>query len=113
MPGLYRLIFQPGGFVRIQRGTRGNYYILDDGSRLEVWRRPVWCCACRAFTEGEVVSEIEEIVSAAGTANPGLVRRRRVEIRRGAPTTDDSGALTSDLRRHHRAEPVREAPSGV
>jgi len=61
MPGLYRLIFSPSGATRIQRGTKGNFYVLDDGARLEVWRQPVWCCGCRTFTEGEVVSDIDEI----------------------------------------------------
>ena len=60
MPGLYRLIFSPSGATRIQRGTKGNFYVLDDGARLEVWRQPVWCCGCRTFTEGEVVSDIDE-----------------------------------------------------
>jgi len=61
MPGLYRLVFNPSGATRIQRGTRGNYYQLPNGGRLEVWRQPVWCCACRTFTEGEVISELDDI----------------------------------------------------
>ncbi|MEO7717587.1 MAG: hypothetical protein ABIY70_15415 [Capsulimonas sp.] len=61
MPGVYKLIFTPGGHFRVQRGTRGNEYLLNDGYRLEVWRHPVFCFSCRAYTEGEVVTPVSEV----------------------------------------------------
>lgn len=113
MPGLSRLIFNPGGYARIQRSTVGNYYILGDGARLEVWKRPVWCCNCRAFTEGEVIPEIEEIdrLIAQHKNERGSAYRQHIHRTRNRELQWGLAIRLADLERRRAWREERTAPA--
>jgi hypothetical protein len=75
MPGLHEVTFLPSGEVRQLAGSRGNYYLLEDGFLLEVRTTPAWCRQCRDFTEGEHLEPLDELDQA-------WVEERRKEWRR-------------------------------
>jgi hypothetical protein len=61
MPALYEIRYLPGGSTEEHCGSRGNYYEFDDGSRIELWSRPVWCRRCGHYTDGESIESLDEI----------------------------------------------------
>ena len=64
MPALYEITLLPEGKVHDFCGTRGNYYQLPDGSKLNVYGSPVWCRQCQAFSEAEWLQSIPELEQA-------------------------------------------------
>lgn len=69
------------------RLTRGNWYELEDGSRLPVSTQPAWCPQCAAFVEAEFLPPTDP------PADPPLSERRRawLETRHAPPHCLDCG----------------------
>jgi hypothetical protein len=61
MSALYKIRFLPEGREIERCGSRGNWYELEDGSRLKVQTTPIWCRRCNGITEGEQVESLGEI----------------------------------------------------
>ena len=53
------------------RLSRGNWYELEDGSRLPVATRPAWCAHCQRFVEAEYLPPLET------ACVPAVSERRR------------------------------------
>ncbi len=78
MPGMYEITLLPKKEVHRFYGTRGNYYQLPDGSKLDVHGSLVWCRQCQAFLEAEwlqSVPEIEQAVVAYSDVNSAESQR--------------------------------------
>ena len=61
MPASYEITFLPECRVVEFDPSRGNYYELDDGSRLDMRITPVWCRRCGGVSEGEEVEPLLKI----------------------------------------------------
>jgi len=64
MPGMYEITLLPEKEVHRFCGTRGNYYQLPDGSKLNVHGKPAWCRQCQAFLEAEWIQSVPELEKA-------------------------------------------------
>ncbi len=64
MPGMYEITLLPEKEVHCFYGTRGNYYQLPDGSKLDVHGNPVWCRQCQTFSEVEWLQSVPELEQA-------------------------------------------------
>jgi hypothetical protein len=64
MPGMYEITLLPEKEAHRFYGTRGNYYRLLDGSKLDVDGKPVWCRQCQAFSEAEWLQSVPELEQA-------------------------------------------------
>jgi hypothetical protein len=53
MPGLYEITFYPQSDVRTYCGSRGNYYLFEEGAVLELQTEFMWCACCQEFRNGE------------------------------------------------------------
>ena len=90
MPAYYRITFRPEGRVEEFAGTRGNYYEFEDGARIEVRTRPVWCRRCSKVTHGEDIEPLTEIEQEIAR-----LAKRRAEIIREMAT--EAHPLVQDL----------------
>ena len=61
MPRYYEITYLPGGRVEEFGGSRGNYYELADGTRLDLHPGPAWCRQCGGLSHGEEVEPLDEI----------------------------------------------------
>ena len=58
---MYKVIPRPKGRAALFAGTRGNYYDLGDGKRIDVETTPVWCHRCGGIRHGESIEPVGEI----------------------------------------------------
>jgi hypothetical protein len=96
MPGMYEITLLPEKKVHRFCGTRGNYYQLPDGSKLDVHRKPVWCRHCQAFSEGEwlqSVPELEQAIAAYSDINSA----ERQRVLQSSFIQDKAGSLAKRL----------------
>jgi len=61
MPSFYEITFLPEGSKERHYGSRGNYYVLQDESHLDLICEPIWCHLCGDFSEGERLGTLVEI----------------------------------------------------
>jgi hypothetical protein len=61
MPGCYEICWLPENRTAEFVESQGNYYELEDGSRLDLKSRPVWCHHCATVTDGEWIESLAEI----------------------------------------------------
>lgn len=76
VPAMYEILFHPEAVARKFAGSRGNYYEFEDGSRLEMRTRPVWCRQCLDIGHGEdleTLNEIDAALAALRTPRPDPV----------------------------------------
>ncbi len=61
MPAVYEIKFLPSGEVQEFHGSRGDYYELSDGSRIDVRSVPVWCRRCGRVEDGEAIEGVDAL----------------------------------------------------
>ena len=61
MPAVFTLTFSPSERVQKLYGSRGDWYEWEDGARLGVRSKPVYCHQCGDFTDGESIETVAEI----------------------------------------------------
>lgn len=78
----------PDNEAQVLRLTRGNWYELEDGSRLPVATQPAWCPRCAAFVEAEFLPPTDP------PADPPISERRRtwLEQRHSPPHCLECGS---------------------
>jgi hypothetical protein len=115
VPAAYEIKFRPCGRVDRFFGSRGDYYELEDGGRIDVRTRPVWCRGCGAFTHGEQIeplNEIDEEVARLTARRAEIIREMRTEAH---PMVQDLGPPYSlehigDLNLRRRWRAARASP---
>lgn len=105
----YDVIFRPGDRVEGYGESRGNYYQLTDGSRIDVETTPVWCHRCGRFTDGEQVEPLEEIDRRlVELADPSSETCRELSLLGGPRTGGGDEVLRGEIERLTRQRAWRE-----
>jgi hypothetical protein len=105
MPGFFQIKFLPDGPVTDFNGAKGNFYALDDGSRVEMSTRPVWCRHCGKVAHGEDIPSLAEIDNWLAELNNPTSRINRIPQRTSMPTKDD--AIRIEKSRSERIEKAK------
>lgn len=89
----FRIRLLPGDRALLLHLSRGNWYELEDGSRLPVATRPAWCSHCEAFVEAEFLPPTDP------PADPPISSRRQewLERRSSPPHCLECGSLDVTL----------------
>ena len=89
----FRIRLLPEDRALVLRLSRGNWYELEDGSRLPVATRPAWCPHCAEFVEAEFLPTTDP------PADPPLSQRRQawLQQRHSPPHCLECGSLEVTL----------------